>query len=109
MCICRKKLIQNLTKVKNDGTVDVDFTGSAPVASKLLGLYVFDAIKYSLSDDEDEQSKAIPKLNIAMLIVGIRGDVQPFVSIEKCLQVCLFTGFVFIVSLNVSLYYCYLT
>ena len=64
-----KKLIQNLAKVKNDGTVDVDVTGSAPVVSKLLGLDVSDASKYSLSNDEDEQSKAIPKLNIAMIIV----------------------------------------
>ena len=93
----QKKLIQNLAKVKNDGTVEVDVTGSAPVASKLLGLDMPDARKYSLSDDEDEQSKAIPKLNIAMLIVGTRGDVQPFVSIAKHLQVCLFIGFVFLV------------
>ena len=93
----QKKLIQNLAKVKNDGTMDIDVTGSAPVASKLLGLDVSDAREDSLSDEEDEQSKAIPKLNIAMLIVGTRGDVQHFVAIEKRLQVCLFTGFVFIV------------
>ena len=79
----QKKLIHNLAKVKNDGTVDIDVTGSSLVASKLLGLDVPDARKYSLSDDEDEQSKAIPKLNIAMLIVGTRGDVQPFVAIAK--------------------------
>ena len=63
--------------------MDVDVIGSAPVASKLLGLDVSDARKYSLSDDEDEQSKAIPKLNIPMLIMGTRGDVQPFVAIAK--------------------------
>ena len=79
----QKKLIQNLAKIKNDGIVDVDVTGSAPVASKLLGLDVFDVREYGLSDDEDEQSKAIPKLNIAMVIVGTRRDVQPFVAIAK--------------------------
>ena len=77
--------------------MEVDVTGSAPVASELLGLDVSDTREGSLSDEEDEQSKAIPKLNIAMLIVGTRGDVQPFLAIEKCLQVCLFIGFIFIV------------
>lgn len=34
-----------------------------------------------------EEVQNIPPLQIVMLIVGTRGDVQPFVAIGKCLQV----------------------
>jgi sterol 3beta-glucosyltransferase len=35
----------------------------------------------------DDMERTIPPLQIAMLIVGTRGDVQPFVAIGKHLQV----------------------
>lgn len=31
----------------------------------------------------------IPKLKIAILVVGTRGDVQPFLAMSKKLQACL--------------------
>lgn len=82
----KKILIENLAKIKNDGTVEVNVARSAPVASELLGLDVPDTRPDNLVDEEDQHVKAIPKLNIAMLIVGTRGDVQPFVAIAKRLQ-----------------------
>lgn len=82
----KKMLIEKLAKIKNDGTVEVDVARSAPVASELLGLDVPDTRPSTLVGEEDQDVKAIPRLNIAMLIVGTRGDVQPFVAIAKRLQ-----------------------
>lgn len=37
-----------------------------------------------------ESKKSAPWLQIVMLVVGTRGDVQPFLAIAKKLQACLF-------------------
>lgn len=37
-----------------------------------------------------DPSKSIPKLQIAMLVVGTRGDVQPFLAVAKKLQACIY-------------------
>ncbi|KAH7446309.1 hypothetical protein KP509_01G051000 [Ceratopteris richardii] len=79
----RKKLIQNFVKIKNDGTVEVDVDR----ASTLLDLDVADQVAEDLEDECRESMKSIPSyLEIAMLIVGTRGDVQPFVAIGKRLK-----------------------
>ncbi|PIA41159.1 hypothetical protein AQUCO_02300154v1 [Aquilegia coerulea] len=82
----KKKIIVNLVKIQNDGTVEVDVAQSDPVASELLEL---DAVDVTQNDDNNsimELSRAIPRLKIAILVVGTRGDVQPFLAIAKRLQ-----------------------
>jgi len=37
-----------------------------------------------------ESKKSAPWLQIVMLVVGTRGDVQPFLAMAKKLQACLF-------------------
>ncbi|EPS66136.1 hypothetical protein M569_08639, partial [Genlisea aurea] len=82
----KNNLIVNLVKIQNDGTVEVDLSKDSPVASELLelrsaeGIPPFDLLMVDNSD------KPIPKLRIAMLVVGTRGDVQPFVAMAKRLQ-----------------------
>lgn len=79
-----------LVRIQNDGTVEVDLDKSAPVASELLEFQpvegppiIFDDIGIS------ESKKSIPRLKIAILVVGTRGDVQPFLAMAKRLQACL--------------------
>ncbi|OAY73636.1 Sterol 3-beta-glucosyltransferase UGT80B1, partial [Ananas comosus] len=89
VCRSKKKIIEKLVKIQNDGTVEVDVTCNAHVASELLEL---DAVDYAPLDAEEIKqtpfgySKSVPRLKIAMLVVGTRGDVQPFIALAKRLQ-----------------------
>ncbi|KAM3760056.1 hypothetical protein ACB098_01G165800 [Castanea mollissima] len=82
----KKKLIVDLVKIQNDGTVEVDITKSAPVASELLELHTAERMPINIDRITSESNKSIPKLNIALLVVGTRGDVQAFLAIAKRLQ-----------------------
>lgn len=82
--------------IQTDGGVDIDLTRSGRLAKDLFGPNVMDETDSAVSEDEqpweDEEEetdqKLLPSLKIVMLIVGTRGDVQPFVAIGKKLQVC---------------------
>ncbi|KAG4397860.1 hypothetical protein AAZX31_10G212300 [Glycine max] len=80
-----KQLITNLVKIQNDGTVEVDIEMSAYVAPELLELqsFVESTVSGSLSS---ESKKSVPRLQIVILVVGTRGDVQPFLAIARRLQ-----------------------
>ncbi|KAF5202316.1 Sterol 3-beta-glucosyltransferase [Thalictrum thalictroides] len=82
----KKKIIVNLVKIQNDGTVEVDVAQSEPVASELLELDAIDVTQNDHNNSIKEFSRAIPRLKIAILVVGTRGDVQPFLAIAKRLQ-----------------------
>lgn len=75
-------------KIQKDGTVEVDLTKSSPVASELLELQSIEGSQTNLEDTFFVSKKSIPKLKIAMLVVGTRGDVQPFLAMAKRLQAC---------------------
>ncbi|CAK9176341.1 unnamed protein product [Ilex paraguariensis] len=80
------KLIEKLVKIQNDGTVKVDLTKSAPVASELLELHSVERAPSNIDYVTTDLNKSIPRLKIAMLVVGTRGDVQPFLAVAKRLQ-----------------------
>ncbi|KAA3483156.1 sterol 3-beta-glucosyltransferase UGT80B1 isoform X2 [Gossypium australe] len=83
----KKNLIVNLIKIQNDGTVEVDLPKNSPVASELLELSSIEGPSFDLDDTLfNETTKSIPRLNIAILVVGTRGDVQPFLAMAKRLQ-----------------------
>ncbi|KAF8411620.1 hypothetical protein HHK36_004177 [Tetracentron sinense] len=86
----KKKIISNIVKIQNDGTVEVDIAQSEPVASELLELHAIDGTPTNVEDTCTELTKSVPRLKIAMLVVGTRGDVQPFLAIAKRLQ---YSGF----------------
>ncbi|KAK1311087.1 Sterol 3-beta-glucosyltransferase UGT80B1 [Acorus calamus] len=82
----KRKMIENLVKIQNDGTVEVDVAHSASVASELLELDAIDLTPADIENTAVELNKSIPRLKIAMLVVGTRGDVQPFLAFAKRLQ-----------------------
>ncbi|KAL5776625.1 hypothetical protein ACOSP7_009551 [Xanthoceras sorbifolium] len=83
----KKKLIVELVRIQNDGTVEVDLDKSLPAASELLDLQPVEGPPIIVDDSSfSESKKIIPRLHIAMLVVGTRGDVQPFLAIAKRLQ-----------------------
>ncbi|KAK4429517.1 Sterol 3-beta-glucosyltransferase UGT80B1 [Sesamum alatum] len=82
----KKNLIVNLVKIQNDGTVEVDLTKDSPVASELLELHPVDGIPSMVEYITTDYNKSIPKLKIALLVVGTRGDVQPFLAVARRLQ-----------------------
>ena len=86
----QKKLIIELVKIQNDGTVEVDIDENAPVASELLELHSVEGASFYVNDRISCSKKSIPRLKIAMLVVGTRGDVQPFLAIAERLQACLY-------------------
>ncbi|KAJ6998172.1 sterol 3-beta-glucosyltransferase UGT80B1-like isoform X1 [Populus alba x Populus x berolinensis] len=70
----KKKLIIELVKIQNDGTVEVDIDENAPVASELLELHSVEGASFYVNDSISCSKKSIPRLKIAMLVVGTRGD-----------------------------------
>nr|GMD54242.1 sterol 3-beta-glucosyltransferase ugt80b1 [Ipomoea batatas] len=82
----KQKLIVELVKIQRDGTVEVDLTESSPVASELLELHTLESQLPSIDKIVTGSKKFVPKLKIAVLVVGTRGDVQPFLAMAKRLQ-----------------------
>ncbi|KAM1265722.1 hypothetical protein ACFX2J_035372 [Malus domestica] len=80
------KLLNRIATVKDDGTVE--FEVPAGVEPQYLGDRCRTA-STGVADDENldtEDLQDIPPMQIVMLIVGTRGDVQPFIAIGKRLQ-----------------------
>ncbi|KAK4859282.1 hypothetical protein QYF36_002738 [Acer negundo] len=83
----KKKLIVELVRIQNDGTVEVDLNKNSPAASELLDLQPVEGPPIIFADTSfSDSKKIIPRLQICMLVVGTRGDVQPFLAIAKRLQ-----------------------
>nr|CAB3474910.1 unnamed protein product [Digitaria exilis] len=81
------KIFEKLVKFQNDGTVEVDVTRSALVTSELSEIDAFGYVPRDIEEVLPGVTKSVPKLKIAMLVVGTRGDVQPFIALAKRLQV----------------------
>lgn len=87
--------LNQVATVKTDGTVQLE----VPLDVKPQNLDFESEFPSIGPTDEDPGTADIqdfPPLQIVMLIVGTRGDIQPFVAIGKCLQVMMIYDFVFI-------------
>jgi len=86
--------VRRLGTIQRDGAVEFDVGQSARLAKDLFGsdgMDERDALEVPAAVEEDDEEELepqhIPPLRIVMLIVGTRGDVQPFIAIGKKLQV----------------------
>ncbi|XP_042477910.1 sterol 3-beta-glucosyltransferase UGT80A2-like isoform X1 [Macadamia integrifolia] len=82
----KRKLLERIATVNDDGTVEfeVSVDVETPNADVVPESVHHEAVDEEPLDPTDLQ--CIPPLQIVMLIVGTRGDVQPFVAIGKHLQ-----------------------
>ncbi|KAL0284209.1 UNVERIFIED_CONTAM: Sterol 3-beta-glucosyltransferase UGT80A2 [Sesamum angustifolium] len=79
------KLLNRIATVKDDGSVEFEIPGY--VEPHTLGVGKESVYKEVDEEPLDEtELQYVPPLQIVMLIVGTRGDVQPFVAIGKRLQ-----------------------
>lgn len=82
----KKKVIDDLIKIQNNGTMEVTIAQNSSVASELLKYDTIDSSYFDFDGNIFDFNKSIPRVNIAMLVVGTRGDIQPFIAIAKRLQ-----------------------
>nr|GMC47754.1 sterol 3-beta-glucosyltransferase UGT80A2-like [Ipomoea batatas] len=82
----KHKLLEKLTTIQDDGTVQFEVPGDIKPEHFDVDTGIVDngTTEEHANDGEDIQD--LPPLQIVMLIVGTRGDVQPFVAIGKKLQ-----------------------
>ncbi|KAL0437293.1 UNVERIFIED_CONTAM: Sterol 3-beta-glucosyltransferase UGT80A2 [Sesamum radiatum] len=79
------KLLNRIATVKDDGTVEFEVPGDVEPHNLRVGPEnVYNEVDEDPLDATELQY--IPPMQIVMLIVGTRGDVQPFVAIGKRLQ-----------------------
>ncbi|KAL0418577.1 UNVERIFIED_CONTAM: Sterol 3-beta-glucosyltransferase UGT80A2 [Sesamum radiatum] len=79
------KLLNRIATVKDDGTVEFEVPGDVEPHNLRVGSEnVYNEVDEDPHDATELQY--IPPMQIVMLIVGTRGDVQPFVAIGKRLQ-----------------------
>ena len=84
--VWQKRLLKKMTRVQQDGTLGFDFEED----NEQLAASMFGSETQGRPGDENEEDQTVervPPLRIVMLIVGTRGDVQPFLAIGKKLQV----------------------
>ncbi|CAL9003741.1 unnamed protein product [Prunus brigantina] len=85
----KRKYINRLARVQDDGTVQFDVPGDIKPQQLDFGTGVVHGEpcdEIPSSGETEAEVLDIRPLQIVMLIVGTRGDVQPFVAIGKSLQ-----------------------
>ncbi|KAF3772407.1 Sterol 3-beta-glucosyltransferase [Nymphaea thermarum] len=84
----QRKMLDRIATVKDDGTVEVAMEGHNLVCGPEVNadLVCGPEVDIGTEDVVEDPAEDIPPLQIVMLIVGTRGDVQPFIAIGKRLQ-----------------------
>ncbi|CAN6486027.1 unnamed protein product [Victoria cruziana] len=84
----QRRMLERIATVKDDGTVEVEMEGHNLVCEPEvdMDLVCEPEVDTGTADVTGDPAEDIPPLQIVMLIVGTRGDVQPFIAIGKRLQ-----------------------
>lgn len=82
----KHKLLEKLTTIQDDGTVQFEVPGDIKPEHFDVDTGIVDNGTTEEHANDGEEIQDLPPLQIVMLIVGTRGDVQPFVAIGKKLQ-----------------------
>ncbi|XP_074274159.1 sterol 3-beta-glucosyltransferase UGT80A2-like [Silene latifolia] len=94
--------MNRLATVKKDGTVQFE----VPANIKNPSLHLGPGVSYDHTSEMEEHYSAeyedLPPMQIVMLIVGTRGDVQPFIAIGKRLHYLLCRGRVILQQQNLK-------
>ncbi|KAF5180388.1 Sterol 3-beta-glucosyltransferase ugt80a2, partial [Thalictrum thalictroides] len=77
-------MLNRIATIKDDGTVEFEIPGDLKADGLDFGTDVCSETVDEPLDPTDLQY--VPPLQIVILIVGTRGDVQPFIAIGKRLQ-----------------------
>lgn len=80
------KLLNRIATLKDDGTVEFEVPGDVEPPAPEIRSKDVDNEFADVEPLDPGELQYIPPLQIVMLIVGTRGDVQPFVAIGKRLQ-----------------------
>ncbi|GER28297.1 sterol 3-beta-glucosyltransferase UGT80A2 [Striga asiatica] len=80
------KLLKRFATILGNGTVEFEIPGDIRHHSVDFGMRTDYEREIFVEGAEVEVAPLLPPLHIVMLIVGTRGDVQPFVAIGKRLQ-----------------------
>ncbi|KAL3333974.1 hypothetical protein AABB24_030640 [Solanum stoloniferum] len=86
LLILQIKLLKRIATVKDDGTVEFEIPGDVET-TKVLGTGS-ESVHTAVEDEplDATELQYFPPMQIVILIVGTRGDVQPFTAIGKRLQ-----------------------
>ncbi|XP_074312319.1 sterol 3-beta-glucosyltransferase UGT80A2-like isoform X2 [Silene latifolia] len=82
----KRKWMNRMATVKKDGTVELELPEDLRDPSLHLGSGVGSGHVTELEQHDPSDIQDLPPMQIVMLIVGTRGDVQPFIAIGKRLQ-----------------------
>ncbi|MCD9559660.1 hypothetical protein HAX54_017797 [Datura stramonium] len=84
--VLQLKLLKRIATVKDDGTVEFEIPGDVE-STGVLGTEC-ESVHTAVEDEplDATELQYFPPMQIVMLIVGTRGDVQPFTAIGKRLQ-----------------------
>ena len=89
--VWQKRLLKKITRIQEDGTLGLDFEEDRELAASLFESEAQETPgDDDMEDEETESVDTIPPLRIVILVVGTRGDVQPFIAIGKKMQVFFF-------------------